>query len=292
MDANLRSAPGTNESRTRLRHRLPHGTFLDESRLRLSEEMQTGVGTGGRNIGNKHAENSHQDRDRPTSPAFLRLLSQRSVRSPSPSSRSPSVISQISSRRRMASPTIAARAWLRPAEDSSLPTSPVSWDVSPREGIRGDGFGIHMPQQYSVLRYSRDRSRQTTNREDCKGTRGRVSSRGSCRSPKKRESCRNPRERNGARLYPKDDRTERHSRSPPRTAPRLVMSPRCFPPPTFEKILLGLTDADFTLGKEDVDVFSKESAKPKSAPVMKEEVEPEADDSIRGIQIQCNKTIC
>lgn len=225
-------------------------------------------------------EINHAAVGRATSPAFMRLLSHRSPKSPSHSSCSPSVVSQLSSRRRLSSPKIVARAWLGPADSSPLPASSAHKQISNENDTACCMAKESAFQEYSVLNRSHDRSGGTKRRDSLRDPRGRPSSRNSRKGHKKRhDTPTNHRRRQGSEHHPMDDLPRRPSCSPSRRAPRLVISPRRLPPPTFEKILLGLADSDFTVANEDTDVFGGEKQLPRRAHEVQEEEECMADSS-------------
>ncbi|KAL8427975.1 hypothetical protein Efla_004233 [Eimeria flavescens] len=205
---------------------------------------------------------------RSTSPAFMRLLSQHSQRSASYSSRSPSVASQVSSRRRVASPKVAARAWLG-EEAAAAPSKAASTSTadSNRGPLRSRVHAEEEAGKYAVLNRSRGRPGRSKSREDRRDGRGRSGSRHSPTGHKKRRGSKegpgSHRKKDRTILTPSEGPGRQLSRSPSRNPRQLVMSPRHFPPPTFEKILLGIEDADFVVEGEDRDVFGSESRRPR-----------------------------
>lgn len=232
---------------------------------------------------------AHSVAERPTSPAFMKLLSQRSPRTPpSEGSRSPSVMSQLSGRRRVSSPAIAARAWL----DTSSP-SPSQSPVA-RAELGSSGRGTESPQTFTVLSLPHSKTDRTKSRdesEDCRGRSGSSRRHGHRRShSRSRRETQDKRKKEGTVLCPKKRNPEElHCKSASRPPPKKLMSPRRLPPPTFEKILLGLVDGDFTSGNDEVDVFGgKATEQHEPAPLAQQtdeecfSVSVEQTDSIQG----------
>ncbi|KAL8273806.1 hypothetical protein Esti_002280 [Eimeria stiedai] len=270
MDTPSNYASGHFESRTRLRSRNSHESFVNSLHSASGESVK-GV-DGGERSSNMNMRLSDDGlyidaANPPTSPAFMRLLSQQSQRSPSHSSRSPSVTSQISSKRRVASPKVAARTWLSSDQESpSVSASNSRTHASNRTtetwADKADVFGS---EQHTVLIRTRGRPGRPKSRDAFKATRRRSSSRHTHKSHKKErekeETFQSKRQKEGAQL-----RSVESPRTPPRSpsrTPQLVMSPRRFPPPTFEKILLGLKDKDFDSGSEEPDVFGSRDVVPR-----------------------------
>lgn len=209
--------------------------------------------------------------DRPTSPAFMRLLSQRSPRNSSHGDRSSFISAQLSARRRVSSPTVAARAWLRPAANSPAEAflqtnSEVTADTSipfPAQNTNKEqGCGSRTSTRAKLCESS---SEQRCEADRCPLRRGKKELR------RKKSGAR----KNGASLTPLECERQESSSNSSRPAPRVVMSPRQFPPPTFEKILLGLTDADFTTSGGETDVFGGSIVPSKPEVVERQREEPE-----------------
>lgn len=59
-----------------------------------------------------------------------------------------------------------------------------------------------------------------------------------------------------------------------------MISPRRLPPPTFEKILLGLADSDFALDNDDADVFGDRDSPTRPEIVADHEKEECISDSV------------
>ncbi|CDI84617.1 hypothetical protein, conserved [Eimeria praecox] len=215
----------------------------------------------------RHHRLEPSDVERPTSPAFMKLLSQRSPKAPpSEGSRSPSVMSQISGRRRVSSPAIAARAWLGSSSTSlsHAPATPVQAQGGNTGSVESGRQGTETDQDFTVLSRSRGRSDKKKNRDESTGHRGRSTSsqrHGHRKSlSKSRRETEGRRRKEGTVLSPTKHAFEELSRKgSSRPPPKKVISPRHLPPPTFEKILLGLIDDDFTSGNDEVDVFGAES---------------------------------
>ncbi|OEH78206.1 hypothetical protein cyc_06114 [Cyclospora cayetanensis] len=259
MDKRPFNAARDTDSGTRLRHSRSSADTFRGAAPRLDSSAIGRDGHSGRSADNegrfavtdKHLASAERC---PTSPAFMRLLSQRSSRTPSQCSRSPSVVSQLSDRRRVSSPIVTARAWLDGTDGltRSSSASHRTPNGSSLSHLRQDAQSIS--PEYSILSRSRARY-ERSERDACSEERGRSSSR------QRRKAHKEPPAGHGkteALLSPVKTKQARHSsRSGSQRLPRRVMSPRQFPPPTFEKILLGLADSHFTSETEDTDVFGR-----------------------------------
>ncbi|KAL8448470.1 hypothetical protein Emed_003804 [Eimeria media] len=268
MDTHSNYASGLLESRTRLRGRPSHEGFVSSLHSAASEKTQReDGGNRSRNMKMRLSGDAlYVDATNPpASPAFMRILSQRS---PSQSSRSPSVASQVSSRRRVASPKVAARAWLTSDQNSAPTSSSNNRTDACKSGseARAAKADVCESEEYTMLSRSRGRSSRREGRDASKDARRRSSSRHAHTSHKKERAkegnSKSKRHKGGAQLRSVESPRTPPSRSPSRT-PQLVMSPRRFPPPTFEKILLGLKDEDFVVGGEEPDVFGSGAAVPR-----------------------------
>lgn len=211
----------------------------------------------------------------PTSPAFMKLLSQRSPKTPqSQRSRSPSVMSQLSGRRRVSSPTIAARAWLGSSSDtaSQSQASLARANGDSERCFQSREQNAASSQEYAILTRSRGTSIRRKSREDHdepEEKRGQSSSWQGHRGHK--PSHKSSKRKEGAMLVPREKSASEVPSSACRPPPRQLISPRRLPPPTFEKILLGLVDADFASTTGDADVFGAERAKETAFPETQQE---------------------
>lgn len=208
--------------------------------------------------------------DRPTSPAFLRLLSQRSPRNSSHGNGNATVSTQFSVRRRVSSPTVAAHAWLRP-----IANSPAEVFLQTNEDVAAD---TSSPFPTQNTKAEEDCGFQTSTRakfHESSSEQRRQSNRGPPRRDKKElRRKKSGASKDGASFFFLE--CERQQlRNCSRPPPRVVVSPRQFPPPTFEKILLGLADSDFTRAGAETDVFggSVISSKPEVVEHIREEPE-------------------